>query len=157
MANELITAREIIKETGITSNFEHSRITPRIEEIQKRHLLPLLSKDLYDEIIGEIGSFSAANSTLVTTYIKPYLAYIILWEILPDVHYKISNAGIVVNEGELERSAGRGEFDLVRKLYRERADNLLEFMKTFLDDNTGTYPLWEIEEKRNVKNGIIFY
>lgn len=164
MANrKLLTAAEVISESGIRVNIQTELIDPYIVDTQQESLEEMLTSPLYEELITELNaaSFSAANQLLYDNFIKKYLALMVLHFALPFIQYDISDAGVRVNEDPLDtsRPTGSKEFTILRESIRSNADTKRRKIITELTDNRDDYPSYtpvnDTPDKLNVSHGII--
>lgn len=138
MANALlISSSYIYNNSVINSNVDEKYIVPTIDLCQKMYLIPILGTALYDEIIGQVvaGTLSANNTTLLNDYIQDVLLYYVLYEGISIFTYKIENKSVVKKSGEYSQSIDSQEVQMLRDMYKDRAEFFAERCTKFLMEN----------------------
>lgn len=156
---QLITANEVISKAFVHGNIDPALIKAEFVEIsQEEHLRPLLGIDMYDEIVSEnnAGSFTGSNQTLLNTYIKPALAFFVARDIILHVAVRVSNKGVMINNGTESSPASKEDRASLIARYKEQGDTLLNKMVRYILDNDSAFPLYAPENTgTKFKAGII--
>jgi len=126
-----------------------------IEVAQERYIKPVLTKDLYDEIITQIqpaGTVTALNQVLIDL-IEPALAFFVKAEALPDIMAQLTTKGLMINNTEFSASATDKQRADLRTNTFDQAQVLLAKLTEHLNDidNIDDYPLYQ-QEGVNVDN-----
>ena len=129
MANVLLVSENKIKAfTNINKNVDIDAIRAEISLAQDIHLQNILGTKFYDHLLNQVSStgntFNANELTLVNDYIAPFLIQVAYFEMIPHLHYRSMNIGIVAPAG-LE--GGRQGVDMetmkyLRTIQKQRAD-----------------------------------
>ena len=104
MANVLLVSENKIKAfTNINKNVDIDAIRAEISLAQDIHLQNILGTKFYDHLLNQVSStgntFSADELTLVNEYISPFLIQVAYFEMIPHLHYRSMNIGIVAPAG----------------------------------------------------------
>jgi len=137
MANKLLISENKLKAfTNVNKNVDIDAIRAEIGIAQDIHLQPLLGTKFYDHLLDQISvtgnTFNSDELTLVNDYISNFLIQVAYFEMIPHLHYRTMNVGIV-EPGGLE--GGRNGVDMetmkyLRTIQGQRAD----FYKMRLQD-----------------------
>lgn len=160
MTINLIIGENYLKENSVISgNADMKLITPTLQYVQLFYIRNLLGTNLYDQIISQIGSntVSAANQTLLDSYVIPCMLYYTLCECTPVFQYRYANKGVMTKSSENSQPIGIEEVQFLMDKWKNNAENLAEICTKYLCANSATYPLyidnsevWEV--KPNVQN-----
>lgn len=141
MANALfISANYIYNNSVINSNVDEKYIIPTIDLCQKMYLIPILGTALYDEIKGQIiaDTLTSDNTTLLNDYIQDVLLYYVLFEGIAIFTYKIENKSVVKKNGETAQPIDSQEVQMLRDMYKDRAEFFAERCTKYLLENATT-------------------
>jgi hypothetical protein len=137
MANTLLVSENKIKAfTTINKNVDIDSIRSEIGVSQDIHLQTLLGTLFYQHLLDQVtasgNTFNADELTLVNDYIAPFLIQVSYYEMIPHLHYRTMNVGIV-KAGAVD--GGRDGVDIetmkyLRTVQKQRAD----FYKMRLQD-----------------------
>lgn len=129
MANVLLVSEGKLKAfTNVNQNCDINAIRAEISIAQDIHLQTLLGTKMYENLLSKVNStgntFNADELTLVNDYIAPFLIQVAYFEMIPHLHYRSMNVGIV-EPGSLD--GGRNGVDLdtmkyLRTIQKQRAD-----------------------------------
>jgi hypothetical protein len=144
MANVLLISENKIKAfTNINKNVDIDTIRAEIGIAQDIHLQTLLGTKFYNHLLSQVSStgntFNADELTLVNDYIAPYLIQTAYFEMIPHLHYRTMNRGIV--EGNMESATGvdLGTMQYLRGVQKQRSDfykmRLQDYLITGLGQN----------------------
>ena len=153
----LITKPDIVKHAFQDSNFNLSLIKDYVIEIaQERHIKPVLTKDLYDEIVAQVQTSSVTVlNQAVLDLVEPALAFFVKAEALIDIMSQVVSKGIQLNNTEFSAPAtDKQRADLKSNTF-VHANTLLDKVTEFLndEDNIDDYPLYD-QDDINVANEI---
>jgi hypothetical protein len=146
MANVLLISENKIKAfTNINKNVDVQAIRAEIGIAQDIHLQNLLGTRFYNHLLSQVNAtgntFNNNELTLVNDYISPYLIQTAYFEMIPHLHLRTMNVGIV-EPGGLE--GGRNGVDIetmkyLRGIQKQRSDfyqqRLQDYLLTGLGQN----------------------
>lgn len=154
----LISKSDVVKHAFQDTNFNQSLLKDYVIEIaQERHIKPILTKDLYDEIVTQVqpsGTVTALNQS-VLDLVEPALAFFVKAESLPDIMAQVTSKGIMLNNTEFSNQATDKQRADLRGNTFDQAHILAAKITEFLNDtdNIDNYPLYE-KEDQNVENEL---
>jgi len=143
---EIITTTEVRDLALRTSTFDAKLLEDYILPAQRQYLRPFLGKDYYNEILTQVeaSTLSADNSTLLNSYLKPALAYFVVYDAFPNISMNITNKGIFINESETSQSASGGDRGGLRQNVSSMAERWRKDAKQFIrdeqDDDSAKFP-----------------
>ena len=135
MANKLLISENKLKAfTNTNKNVDIDAIRAEIGIAQDIHLQPLLGTKFYDQLLNQISvtgnTFNADELTLVNDYIAPFLIQTAYFEMIPHLHYRTMNRGIVQGDMESAQSVDIETMKYLRGIQFQRAN----FYKMSLQD-----------------------
>lgn len=145
MAQLLITEDYLKKTTVIGDNVDMKILTPVIEWVQDIYILPLLGADLYDQIITQstpTTTLTAANSTLLNTYILKAMRFYILAESVRTFKYRYTNQGIMIGTSQNGTAIPYDEMEALIDEWKSKAETYGELMINYIYDNQASYPAY---------------
>lgn len=161
MANKILISENKIKSfTSINRNVDTELIRSGIALSQDIHLMPLLGAKFYYHLLDQVtatgNTFTNDELTLVNDYIAPYLIQTAYYEILPNLHIRTMNVGLV-EPSNLE--GGRVGSDIetmkyLRNIQKQRSDFYKQRLQDYLITGygQGVFPDYE---NYNTKDGIL--
>jgi hypothetical protein len=139
MANVLLVSENKLKAfTNVNKNVDISAIRAEIGIASDLHLQPLLGTKFYDHLLNQVSAtgntFNADELILVNDYIANYLIQVAYYEMIPHLHLRTMNVGIV-EPGALE--GGRNGVDIetmkyLRTIQKQRADFYMMRLQDYL-------------------------
>lgn len=139
MANVLLVSENKIKAfTSLNKNVDIDAIRAEISIAQDIHLQTLLGTKFYNHLLDQVSptgnTFNADELILVNDYISPYLIQIAYYEIIPALHLRSMNVG-VVKAGAVD--GGRDGVDMetmkyLRGIQKQRADFYMMRLQDYL-------------------------
>lgn len=139
----LIISENYLKEMSIINgNTDMKILTPTIRLCQDKYIKPILGTDLFDEIIGETPTLSAANQTLMDDFILPAMLHYIICESTPVFKYRYANKGIMVKNSENSQPIDFNEMRWLMDKWKNDAEWYAEQATKFLKENEADYPLY---------------
>lgn len=156
---QLITANDVISKAFIHGNIDPALIKAEFIEVsQEENIRAVLGNDMYDEIVSENNAnvFTGSNETLLNNYIKPALAFFVAKDILLHIAVRITNKGVMLNNGTESTQASREDRASLISRYNEQGITMIDKMKRYILDNSSTFPLYanEVSDVK-FKAGII--
>lgn len=139
MANVLLVSENKIKAfTNVNKNVDISAIRAEIGIAQDLNLQPLLGTKFYNHLLSQVtatgNTFNADELILVNDYISNFLIQVSYYEMIPHLHLRTMNVGIV-EPGSLE--GGRNGVDIetmkyLRTIQKSRADFYMMRLQDYL-------------------------
>lgn len=142
MANKLLISENKLKSfTNINKNVDIDSIRAEILIAQDIHLQPLLGSKFYDELLDKIqltgNTFTADELTLVNEYIAPYLIQTAYFEMIPHLHYRTMNRGIVQGDMESAQAVDTETMKYLRGIQFQRANFYKQRLQDYLITGRG--------------------
>jgi hypothetical protein len=144
MANVLLVSENKIKNfSTINRNVDIDAIRAEISIAQDIHLQNILGTKFYDHLLSQVSStgntFNSDELTLVNDYISPFLIQVAYFEMIPHLHVRTMNVGLVAPAG-LE--GGRQGVDMetmkyLRTIQKQRADFYKQRLQDYLITGKG--------------------
>lgn len=168
--NKFVTASEVISTAFTNQATDTALISDAILEIAElAHIKPELGLDMYEELKTQNhnATLTTANSDLLTHYLKPALCWFVRFEVMNEIQYNTTSAGLVVNVSDFSTPANVEQFNQMKSDTFRKAQVLLDDMIAYIthDDQTNDYPLYGKDSDSSIPdtdiaskmNGIIFY
>ena len=135
MANVLLVSEGKLKSfTNINKNVDIDAIRAELSVAQDLHLQPLLGTKFYKHLLAQVSptgnTFNADELELVNEYISPFLINVSYFEMIPHLHYRTMNRGIVEGVMESATSVDAETMKYLRGIQKQRS----EFYKQRLQD-----------------------
>ena len=134
MAVLFISENFLKDNTQVSKNVDVKYIREAILWCQDSEIQPVLGTTFYNELKNDVTNSTLAgnNKTLMDDYIQPCLKHYVTAECLEMAHYKITNKGLQIQDGEQSTPAGRSDVNrLIEKetnkaqWYKQRLLNYL--------------------------------
>jgi hypothetical protein len=142
MANKLLISENKLKAfTNVNKNVDMDTIRAEIGIAQDIHLQNLLGTLFYDHLLNQISAtgntFNADETILVNDYIADYLIQTAYYEMIPHLHYRTMNRGIV--KGDMESATGVDieTMKYLRTIQKQRADFYMMRLQDYLITGRG--------------------
>ena len=113
------------------------------------------------------GTLTADNQELITYYLKPALCWFVRFEVMNEIQYNTTSAGLVVNVSDFSTPANVEQFNQMKSDTFRKAKVLLDDMIAYIqhEDQVGKFPLFGTDGDSSMPdtdistklNGIIFY
>ena len=144
----MIASKAEIKSLAFGNNFDVAAIKDNvIMLVEYEQVLTLLGADLYDDIVATPLSYT----TLLSNFLKPYIAWNVKVYISQGNHLKTGNKGAQIATGGNEVA---GDVELAKREAMTWARKYKAQIIKYLDDNN--VALWEgYEENDSIINKII--
>lgn len=156
---QLVSATEVISLAFTRKNTSELLIkTQFIEIAQEEHIRPVLTDDLYDDIVAknDAGPLTGKDLILHNEFIKPALAFYVKWEALPEINMNTGSKGTRQLGDEVSSaSSSKDRADLYAKV-KSHADTLRNKITRYIqdEDNIDDFPLYK--RANNVANKTSF-
>ena len=168
--NNFVTASEVIQTSFTNQATDTALISDTILDIAElAHIKPELGLDFYEELKTQNhnNTLPQDNTTLVKHYLKPALCWFVRFEVMNEIQYNTTSAGLVVNDYDFSSPANVEQFNQMKSDTFRKAKVLLDDMIAFIthQDQVDKYPLYGQDGDSSMPdldiaskmNGIIFY
>jgi hypothetical protein len=168
--NKFVTASEVISTSFTNQATDTALISDAILEIAElAHIKPELGLDMFEELKTQNhnGTLTTANSDLLTHYLKPALCWFVRFEVMNEIQYNTTSAGLVVNVSDFSTPANVEQFNQMKSDTFRKAKVLLDDMIAYIthQDQVNNYLLYGKDGDSSMPdtdiaskmNGIIFY
>ena len=168
--NNFVTASEVVANAFTNQATDTALISDSILDIAElAHIKPELGLDFYEELKTQNhnGTLTTPNQTLVTHFLKPALYWYVRFEVMNEIQYNTTSAGLVVNVSEFSSPANVEQFNQMKSDTFRKAKVFLEDMLAYIrhQDQQRQYPLFGQDGDSSMPdtdiasklNGIIFY
>lgn len=136
--NVLFISEKTIKEySTIMDNVDGNYLQTAIREAQDSALEPTIGTNLLEELSQHIieNSLNEHEKYLLDYYIKPFLIYSVLANIIIPISYKLRNAGAVQNYDQQSTAASMNEQHYLMQYYANKANYYENRLFNYLVDN----------------------
>ena len=137
MANVLLVSEGKLKAfTNINKNVDIDAIRAELSVAQDLHLQPLLGTKFYKHLLSQVSStgntFNSDELELVNEYISPFLINVSYFEMIPHLHYRTMNRGIVEGQMESATSVDAETMKYLRGIQKQRSEFYKQRLQDFL-------------------------
>lgn len=144
----MIITPEELKNTVLNANVDDEYINPAINEAEDIYLREILGDKLYNTVLSAINEETVAEPylTLVNTYIKPYLTYMVQSLICVPIQYKIRNAGIVSQYDQGFTTSNVKDTAYLKEYYDSKAQFYGNRLTVYLQKNASNFPDYDYDD-----------
>lgn len=128
--------------TPAAGNIDVADLLPHVTESQNRVVQEILGSKFYDELIDEAHTLTD-NETALLIVIRPYLAWQIIYDALPFLHYKIKPKGLIKIQGESNSSSDLDELKYIRSELKNKAEQYGQRLQDYLYKNKNLFPSYK--------------
>ena len=149
----LFISEEKIKSfTTVNENVYVDDLIPGIIQTQDLDLQPILGSKFYDGLKGRVlaGTQTADETTLLDTYIAPFLLNRALWRVLPAIKWKLLNKSVLSPSSETAATIGLDEFQYLRNDQSQVAVWYEERLKNYLIEYDNLYPEYQSPDFKGI-------
>jgi len=133
----MIASKTEIKALAFSNNFDIEAVKDNlIQVVEWEQVLPLLGTSLYDDVVANPASYT----TLLSDYLKPFIAYGVKAYVSKPNHIKTGNKGAQTAQGSNEQIAS---IQMAKREASKMVDSYKKLMVKYLDDSS--IALWEGE------------
>ena len=143
MADVLFISEGRLKKlTSVHENVEPQDLMPHVLEAQDIYIQGLLGTKYYNSLKAKIvaATLTAADETLLDSYIAPTLANYALYQALPSLTYKIFNKSLMQPDSETAVSSSLDQMKYIRQSVQDTAEFYRERTREYLRDNVSDFP-----------------
>jgi len=142
MANVLLVSEGKLKAfTNVNKNVDIDAIRAELSVAQDLHLQPLLGTKFYKHLLSQVSAtgntFNSDELELVNEYISPFLINVSYFEMIPSIHYRTMNRGIVQGEMESATSVDTETMKYLRGIQKQRSDFYKQRLQDYLITGEG--------------------
>jgi hypothetical protein len=149
MATLWIGQDYLIRHSVIDDNTEYDKITPVIELVQDKYILPLLGTSLYNTIethilayINSATTIPAAYKTIIDNYILKMMVHYIMYESSPTFKFRYANKGIMTNSSDNGQPIPTNDMEYLMNIWKTNGEMYGDRMIKYLNYNNSTYPTY---------------
>ena len=139
----------LIRHSVIDDNTEYDKITPVIELVQDKYILPLLGTSLYNTIethilayINSATTIPTAYKTLIDNYILKMMVHYIMYESSPTFKFRYANKGIMTNSSDNGQPIPTNDMEYLMNIWKTNGEMYGDRMIKYLNYNNSTYPTY---------------
>jgi len=139
----------LIRHSVIDDNTEYDKITPVIELVQDKYILPLLGTSLYNTIethilayINSATTIPVAYKTLIDNYILKMMVHYIMYESSPTFKFRYANKGIMTNSSDNGQPIPTNDMEYLMNIWKTNGEMYGDRMIKYLNYNNSTYPTY---------------
>lgn len=149
----LLDSNYLKKLTQLNGQVEEDQFQSAIIAAQDIHLQQWLGSDLLDALKtkAQAGTLSGGYLTLVETYVRKALAWLVVVDLLPTMHVQLRNGGLVINAPEGTLAVGTDELHRLREDARNKSEFYLKQMYRWLSYNSTLVPEYLTDTQNRVK------
>ena len=143
MTQMMITPQRVKEVTAISKRIQlNDDLSPSIIEAQIKYVRPVLGDELYNEVIADIATGSPSQATLdLLAQGERMIAFYVVYEALPYIHYKTTDAGVVQWQGANYQASDSGYGRIAAAISSSGETHRVIFVE-WLQKNVDTYPLF---------------
>jgi len=145
MTKVLFCSEKYIKEnSGLNDNLFGKSLLPAIREAQDIYLQQIIGETLYKKLIQLVNDDTigddenAIYKELLDEYIRSYMLYQTIVQVIPVTNVKLSNYGTTLSDDQYLVNLSQGDAELIEKHYSIMADfyarRLQEFILNHCED-----------------------
>jgi hypothetical protein len=166
---DLIALTDLQTITGLNRNVEERRVKNAIEDAH-RSLKKVLGRTGYAVIYDNAPTFTAQTPNeaqyvaLLTTYIKPYMAWLAKANAYPDLYAEADTAGVFTKSGEDFSSVSGKDLSMLINTAKGRSEERRDDLIQYLQDNKAVFTWYDttvpgeerIDQNTGTRAGISF-
>lgn len=156
---QLISVDDLKEITSISNNIQTELLEPYLEIGQGFFVDDLIGEALLTELKNQVtgNTLTNLNQTLLSNYIKPVVAYGAWHEYVGMNSSKTTQKGEVLQSSEHSQNADLNQLTFKRQALKDKINFYQERLKTYLEKNKQSYPLYRSScttNNNNYANGI---
>ena len=130
--------------SGLNDNMFGKSLLPAIREAQDIYLQQIIGSTLYNKLLELVDSETIGDNDnalykeLLDNYVRSYLLYQTIVQVIPVTNVKLSNYGTTLSDDQYLVNLSQGEAELIEKHYQNLSDfyarRLQEFILNHCED-----------------------
>lgn len=139
----LLISEDTIKTTSnLDDNVSSKYLISAIVTAQDTELRTVIGKTLLAKLEELVTNDAVVEPyrELLNVYIRPYMTYQVLSEIIMPLAVKFKNFGMVQTEGDHLHNVGMNDVNYLRQFYTDKADVFKRHLQDYLRDNRALFP-----------------
>jgi hypothetical protein len=133
----------IFTNTNIDKNVDINKVNVCIKEAQEFNIQSVLGYDLYQKLMNDIettGTTTGYYYTLLTEYIQICQAYWVIYHILPELNYHLTNKAVSEKHSEYSQATELDKIEYLRKVAESKAQNYERRITEYIINNSQHFP-----------------
>lgn len=141
---KLISEDDVKDITPISANVDSKKFAHNILVAQDIHIKPLIGSECYNDLLTQkaASTLTAANTTLLNTYIKYALAWWTLYLSYPDLYATITPTGVSARAGEEYTPVSSSTLQILINNAKVKAEYYSDQAICYVKDNISSYPCY---------------
>jgi len=132
----LISEVKLKNFTNINKNVDMDVLKAEVQIAQDIDLQTILGTKFYNHLLSQVSAtgntFNAAETTLITEYVQPFLIQQAYFQAIPHLMYRTMNRGIVEGTMESATSVNIDTMKYLRTIQKQRADFYMTRLQDYL-------------------------
>lgn len=145
MNNVLLVSEKKIKSfTSLDPNMDFEELKPFVKVSQDITLQRIIGTKFLNELYNQVinNTLTQVNKDLLNNYITDILIYDAVYRVLPSIHLKVKQQGIIRSDGDTFITTGLNDMKYVRNEYENLVNFYTERLVDHLCHNEKLYPLY---------------
>jgi len=141
---KFISTDYLKENTILEMNVDDSKLTPLIIRCQRMYLQQTLGSSFYNHLSDAVANstLTTAETNLIKDFIQPMVAEYVVYEAIPQTHFKMTNKGNVKQNSEWSESSQLDEIKYMRNAIKDSAEFFATRLAKYLCDNSEDFPAW---------------
>lgn len=144
----IINKKYLSEYSPLPKQYDMTEVLAYVPVAEAVHVIPIIGQDFYNEIQEQIDedNLSEENATLlVNGGLWRYIAFCSLYEALPFVWTRITEAGIQLGKSDNSDSVSLKDLTLIQSHLKAQINALKQIVIDFLCSHYESYPLFDGE------------
>jgi len=152
MARVLFISEQYIKDNTQMNNLvQWELVKAKANTVQDAYIQDILGSNFYEHIQDKvIAGTTNADENRLLNLIRPALAYRVLAQSLPFIHYQIKNKGVMTQRGDYSDPAGLEEIRYLKTDLEKEADFYSQRITNFLCENASLFPEYRTNNSTDI-------
>jgi len=124
--------------TPTAGNIDVAELLPHVQETQDNRVQALFGSKFYNELIDNDHVLTADEEALLLIT-RPYLAWYIVYDALPFIHFKMKPKGLVKMTNDTSQPTDLAELKYIREELKNKAEQYGQRLQDYLWDNRALF------------------